>query len=48
MNEKHIEMWKYLYTTLTTSQINQMLRRLDLKHSDWMEFCSMMEGEQSK
>jgi ribosomal protein L37E len=45
---KHTLLWNQLYSTLTTSQINQVLRRLDLKHQDWMEFCSMMEGEQSK
>jgi hypothetical protein len=38
-------LFRHLYSTLTTSQINKALRDAGLSHSDWMDLVQYMKFE---
>lgn len=45
LNPKQLELWKYLYSTLSTSQIERVLDSAGLTWADWREFCEVMRSE---
>jgi hypothetical protein len=39
--ERFKEIFRQLYATLTTSQIEKALRAAGATHQEWMDFCKM-------
>lgn len=45
---KYAKLWKQLYSTLTTAQIDKAIRAAGLRHNDWLQFCDHMKGTDEK
>lgn len=46
LEEKHTrfaEIFRYLYSTLTSSQIEEALRKAGATYQEWLEFCEYMK-----
>jgi hypothetical protein len=41
IGEKDRQIWKELYSTLTTAQIEKALRNAKLSHEDWILFLKI-------
>lgn len=47
MEKRFPLLFRHLYATLTTSQIERALRSAGLTQKDWLEFCQSMKNDAS-